>query len=215
MTAEFILKSDTDQQVCDPCRVHWGNTSLKTARRERDHRIWWSERLTIVENELLNQKIATEHQVANLVADARNTEQHLRGQIENLHHEIDHVTRGHVSEDSRARIESETVRASYDDRNRAYRSRGRANSVLWELLQMHNESESDPRTCICGESTAKCQEWQALSDIEPGISQWENRQIERLNKQLAHELPDSHPDVQRTGLDSHWQHQHFGHLPEL
>jgi hypothetical protein len=214
-TAEIILTSDTDQQVCDPCKVHWGNTSTKTARREREHRIWWSERLGIVENELVNQKIAAEHRVTKLVTAARNNEQQLRGQIENLHHEIDHVTRGHISEDSRTRIESEHVRAANDDRNRAYRSRGRANSVLWELLQIHNESASDPRTCICGKPTTKCPEWQVLSDIEPGISQWEDRQIDRLNKELAHELPDSHPDVQRTGLDSHWQRRHFGHLPEL
>ena len=83
-TAEIILTSDTDQQVCDPCKVHWGNTSTKTARREREHRIGWSERLGIVENELVNQKIAAEHRVTKLVTAARNNEQQLRGQIENL-----------------------------------------------------------------------------------------------------------------------------------
>jgi len=64
-----------------------------------------------------------------------------------------------------------------------------------------------PERCSCGKPAPACKELRAIDDMEETLYRWEHHQVERLKKDLEHELPDDHPEaLARPGSERrHWR----------
>jgi len=96
-------------------------------------------------------------------------------------------------------LADEEVRTALEKRDRAYRSRDFAFATLWRLAKLHHPDDHHDGRCSCGRHEDTCKELQAISPELGMLRRWEETQIERLDDQLEHGLPDDHPAVMRSG----------------
>ena len=80
-----------------------------------------------------------------------------------------------------------------DKRDAAYRSRDHAVRVL--CTSQVPSRRRPANHCSCGKTTSKCKEWQLMDEHRSFLYSWERKQIERLEDDLDHGLPDGQPEV--------------------
>jgi hypothetical protein len=87
---------------------------------------------------------------------------------------------------------NEQVVIAAERRDVAYRSRDQA---IWAVDRLHHEDEARERYCSCGKRTDQCKELDAIATVREALIKWENNQVDRLNRDLPHGLPDDHPEL--------------------
>lgn len=86
----------------------------------------------------------------------------------------------------------------------AHRSRDAAMRALSYVEEIHHTATDNERSCTCGSAKDKCVEFRASAAIEPALRRWESRNVDRMNRRLAHGLPLDHPLANRREGFSDW-----------
>ena len=200
LISRFEFGSKSDFVICKGCIRHTGELKHQLQQRDIDHLNLWRSELALAAQ-------GHAEAIAQLKAAVAEREEELRSlrlQLVDARHAIETELRARPMASLQGWWDSIQIGEANDARDRSYRSRDHALRALWRLDKLHHDG-STPNHCSCGKTTGKCSEWKVIEDDREFLYRWESKQIERLQADQDHGLPDEHPEVMRTGRRS-WRY---------
>ena len=185
----FKFTSATDQVVCSFCVRHLG--ADRAEKRDQDHLRMWVE---ILVDERESHRTAVEN-LTGALAERDAALAGLTARVDELTNviagEFDRAPSGQV----RSLLENEVVKRADKRAALEQRRNDRLMVALWRVDRLHRQAETDPLTCVCGQSLARCADWRAIEPVRQALRDWEAKNIQLLRAGRHHALPDDHPDV--------------------
>jgi hypothetical protein len=200
---DTVFTSKSDQVVCRGCIRHQASDARSLLLRNADHKALWRSEVALLRD----------HYVRRMEAVAAESKAY-REEVNRLQEVINELKQtirdGLALEPPESVLEwlvNEAIDDAETERDRAFRSRANAYRALWAANALHHHEVQRPERCSCGKPAPACKELRAIADMEETLYRWEHQQVERLKKDLEHELPDDHPEVlARPGSERrHWR----------
>lgn len=194
---DFTFVSKYDHVLCPACIQHQGDTAEKANQRDFDHVNLWHSEMAIIKEDHANAWAEFRERTKQAIDQRDKKIADLSAEIEDLRS----VVRGNLENAPWPTVqhwfEGEQVTEALGKRDSAYRSRDHAFQALWAIDQDHLEDDNRAGYCACGERTAQCTTFSNLERVRGALYRWESHQIDRLQSDLEHGLPNQHPEVQR------------------
>ena len=190
LVTRFEFGSWSDLVVCKGCKRHYGELKHQLWQANLDHLGMWKSELTVMREEHAAEIARLKAKIVRAEAELRQ----MRLELTDAQHAIETQLRDGPLATVEAWWNSLVIAEANDKRDAAYRSRDHAVRVLWHLDKLHHDG-GQPNHCSCGKTTSKCKEWQLMDEHRSFLYSWERKQIERLEDDLDHGLPDDHPEV--------------------
>lgn len=184
----FTFMSQTDQTVCRLCQRHGQDGD----KRLTLHRDWWRKYTDGL-------RAAHSTEAAGWRAAAHGLEAKIAERDRKLADMRTVAIRGYEQTPLggiRAWLQEGIVIDAESKMRGAYRARDKVMGTLWRFDRLHHEADK-PDMCSCGERSDQCKEFETLASVIDALDKWETKQIEFLRKDVEHNLPREHPEVQK------------------
>jgi hypothetical protein len=189
----MTFRSNSDHLICRGCQRHQGATRHSLELRDRDHLDLWQSALKVEQEDRVEERHA-----AQLAAEQQNQRlAQLSAEVLDLQGAVKDGLKAQPVASVERWLQNEAVSAATAERDRSYRSRDHALSVLLQLDWLHREHDERDGFCSCGKRATQCKEWQIIEEIRPFLHTWEERQVERARQGLDHGLSVDHPEARR------------------